>query len=136
MYLHQTIETELTEIEEGLCDTVAREEIFNEVVGDDKYSYAKTYGLGVKITRSNSKICALQEEKAKRVKVEQEYQQSQEKVQTLEKKVGDITHLMKLFLKHQVFLFCSNFAYFSGNDLFFLEKMQSLKCIVNHLDSL
>jgi len=67
----QTIETELAHVEEGLCHNGIRDEIFKKVIGDDKYGYAKTHGMGVKVPRSNFKSCALQEKRAKRVKIEE-----------------------------------------------------------------
>jgi len=70
----QTIEIELAQVEEGLCDNNGiRDEIFKKVIGDDKYGYVKTYSMGVKVPRSSSKRCALQEEHAKRVKIEEQY---------------------------------------------------------------
>lgn len=76
----QTIETELAQVEEGLCHNGIWDEIFKKVIGDDKYGYAKTYGMGVKVPCSNSKRCALQEECAERVKIEEQYKESQVKV--------------------------------------------------------
>ena len=63
--------------------------------------------MGVKVPRSSYKRCALQEEHVKRVKIEEQYKESQEKIQKLEKKVGDISYLVKLLMKHQVILYIS-----------------------------
>ena len=75
------------------------------MAGWDKYGYAKTFGIGVKVPRSTSKRCALEEERAKRRKIEQEQQESQEKIERLENKLGYVTNLVKVLLKHQVFLY-------------------------------
>ena len=45
MYFLQTIETKLVQIEEGSCYTIAQDEIFKKVIGDDKYGYVKAYGM-------------------------------------------------------------------------------------------
>lgn len=51
---------------------MARNEIFKKVVGEDKNGYAKTFGMGVKVPRSQRKRCALEEERARRLKCEEQ----------------------------------------------------------------
>ncbi|XP_021718774.1 uncharacterized protein LOC110686458 [Chenopodium quinoa] len=46
--------------------------IFRKYVGEDKNGYAKNFGLGVKVPRSRTKRCALEEERAKRIEDEED----------------------------------------------------------------
>ena len=90
----ETIENKLSHFEEDSCDDATRDEIFKKVVGEDKYGYAKAFGIGVKVLRSTSNRCALEEEWIKRRKIEQEQQKSQEKIECLENKLGYVTNLV------------------------------------------
>ena len=69
-------------------------------MGEDKNGYAKTFGMGIKVPHSHSKRFVLEEERAKRIKIEQEYKETKEKVHKLEK-------MMLILLKHQVRLVLS-----------------------------
>ena len=85
----------MSHVEEDSCDNATRDEIFKKVIGEDKYGYAKTFGIGVKGPRSTSKRCTLEEERTKRIE--------QEKIERLENKLGYVTNLVKVLLKPQVF---------------------------------
>jgi len=65
----------LSYIEEDSCDGAARDEIFKKVIGEDKYGYAKSFSM-VKVPRSTSKQCTLEEERTKRKKIKQQWQES------------------------------------------------------------
>ena len=101
----EAIENELSCVEEDSCDDATQDEIFKKVVREDKYGYAKTFGIGVKVPRSTSKRCALEEERTKRRKIEQEQQESQEKIEHLENKLEHVKNLVKMLLKNQIFLY-------------------------------
>jgi len=45
----------LAQIKEASSDTLARDEIFQKVIGDGKYGYAKIYSMGVKVPHSSFK---------------------------------------------------------------------------------
>ena len=55
----QTIKNELSLPKEGSLDIFAQDEIFKKVVGEEKYGYAKIYGIGIKVSCFCSKMCTL-----------------------------------------------------------------------------
>ncbi|KAJ8428899.1 hypothetical protein Cgig2_024968 [Carnegiea gigantea] len=65
---------------------------FFEIVGEDKNGYAKTYGLGVKMSRSRGKRYALAIEREKRIKVEEDLKNMTVKLQETEAKVERAQH--------------------------------------------
>ena len=77
------------------CDHAARDDIFKRIVVEDKNVYAKTFGMGIKVPSSRTKRCALEEERAKRIKIEQQYKEPKEPVHKLQK-------IMLILLNHQV----------------------------------
>ncbi|VFQ62651.1 unnamed protein product [Cuscuta campestris] len=81
----------LKDIEVGApaCD-----EVFEKIVGEDKNGYAKTFGMGIRVPRSCTKRCALKEEKAKRLKIEQEHEATKERLQNLEDVVALLLNSM------------------------------------------
>jgi len=64
-------------------------------VREDKNGYMKTFGIGIKFPHSCTKRCALEEEQAKRIKIEHRHKETKEKVRKLEK-------MMLILLEHQV----------------------------------
>ncbi|KAJ8426766.1 hypothetical protein Cgig2_010198 [Carnegiea gigantea] len=70
-----------------------RDKIYEEIIGEDKNGYAKTYELGVKVSHSHEKRCALANEREKRIKAEDlkhmtlKLQETEEKVERAQHKV-------------------------------------------------
>ena len=96
----EAIESELSQFEDDTCGPTTLDDIFKNVVGEDKNGYAKTFGMGIKAPHSYIKRCALEEKWAKRIKIEQDHKETKEKVHKPEK-------MMLILLKHQVCLVSS-----------------------------
>lgn len=74
----------MSQFEDDTYDPATRDDIFKKVVGEDRNDYAKTFGMGIKAPRSCIKRYALEEERAKRIKIEQDHKETKEKVHYLE----------------------------------------------------
>lgn len=105
--MQKLLEEALAHYPEG-CSTRQRNEIFKEIVGEDKNGYAKTFGKGVIVPRSKKKRCALEEERTKRIKTD-------EKVDRLEKQVYHLKNMVKKLCQHHVsFRYHSIYVYMSS----------------------
>lgn len=92
--MQKLLEDELCKLPEG-SSVVERNDVFKKVIGEDKYGYAKNYGKGVTVPRSRKKRCALEEERAKRVKIDEELSGVKERLGFMEK-------LLVRMAEHQV----------------------------------
>lgn len=93
--LQKAIEEDLACLPEGSCNDVERISIFRKHVREDKNGYVKTFGLGIKVPRSRAKRCALEEERVKRIK-------SEDQVKKMAKKLDKNTKIMIKVLELQV----------------------------------
>jgi len=92
-FIQDEIRTKLDGLpESSRSDKAVRDKIHEEIVGEDKNGYAKTYGLGVKVSRSCGKRCALAIEREKRIKVEEDLKNMTVKLQEIEEKVERAQH--------------------------------------------
>ena len=62
----------MSQFDDDTYDSATQDDIFKKVLGEDKNGYAKTFGMGIEVPRSRTKRCALEEERAKRIKIEQD----------------------------------------------------------------
>ncbi|KAJ8425601.1 hypothetical protein Cgig2_028484 [Carnegiea gigantea] len=73
-------------------DRVMPDKIYEEIVGEDKNGYAKTYVLGIKVPRSHEKRCAMAIERERRVKGEEDLENMTVKLQEIAEKVERAQH--------------------------------------------
>ncbi|KNA07021.1 hypothetical protein SOVF_175660, partial [Spinacia oleracea] len=91
----KAIEEDLARLPQVSCSGDDRISIFKKHVGEDKNGYAKTFGLGVKVPRPGTKRCALEEERAKIIKVDTEAQKKFDKMSNLGIKLLELQGMSK-----------------------------------------